>query len=164
MSVKYRDMSVPFTKTELEELKKFYKTLPSYNDKDATISSRDLPAFIEAMRYKSSPEQNLVYQNYWNQNFGGKIPLGKLLLHLQQAHSTSQTFKEMALTFDKNKNGLIDADEFKEVLELLSVYVPATTTLTFDQFIEEADANRDGKVSIQECADWIETHLPTPKV
>ena len=54
--------------------------------------------------------------------------------------------------------------EFDSVLELLLSHEPATSTLTFEQFTEEADTNKDGKVSLQECAEWIERHLPTPAV
>ena len=160
MAEEYRDMSIPHSEKELADLEAFFKTLPTY--KDGEVSNSDLPAFIKKMRYKRSPEQMQVYHNFWETNFGGKIPLDQMFSLVKSIHNTSLVFREVASKVDKNKNGEIDADEFKYVLEVCSGHDPGIKSLTYEQFIREADTNRDGKVSIQECADWIEKHSPAP--
>ena len=162
MGEEYRDMTVPFSEKELADLEAFFKTLPSY--KDGEISSSDLPAFFKEMRFKRSPEELLLCQNFWDKNFGGQISLDNCFALVKSVHKTSHFFREAASTVDKNKNGQIDADEFKDVLEIILTIDPGVKSLTYEQFVQEADTNRDGKVSIQECADWIEKHSPAPAV
>ena len=102
------------------------------------------------MRWRLSPEQIKAYLEYWDKNVDGKMSLDHFLSYLKSLHKTSLLFREIALKFDTNKNGIIDADEFKLLLELMSVQDPTISNLTYEQFIEEADKNRNGTVSIQE--------------
>ena len=83
------------------------------------------------------------------------------MANMKVMHSMSLFFREVALKFDTNKNGLIDKDEFEPLLKLISIQDPAVSNISFEEFVKEADTNLDGKVSIEECVHWIEKHSPT---
>ena len=157
MSEEYRDWTVPLTDSELEDLLKLFKSMPSYENE--AISTKDIPAMVVGMKYERTPEQIAAYQKYWDEKGGGKIPLADALKGFTTVHSTSKYFAETyAAKFDTDGDGFISADEFKPILELMASHDPKIAGISFEEFINEADTNHDGKVSIEECAGWIEKH------
>jgi len=67
--------------------------------------------------------------------------------------------KILAEAYDKDKNGYISRDEFEELLKILVANDPKLKNTSFEEFLVAADANKDGKVSIDECAAWIEKYV-----
>ena len=155
----YRDWTVPLTDSELEDHLKFFKSLPSY--KDEAISTKDFPALIiEGMRYERTPEQIAAYQKYWDEHGGGKFTLTEVTSGLKSIHSTTKYFSTLyAARLDKDGDGFINAEEFKPILELFAIHDPTIAGISYEEFIKQADTNKDGKVSIEECTRWIEKHL-----
>ena len=161
MAGEYRDMSVPYTEKELEELEALFKALPTYRDGAAETS--DMAAICKLMRYERTPEQILAYKHYCDRNFG-KVYLDHFRANMKAIHSMSLFCLNFATRFDTNKNGLIDKEEFEPLLELISIQDPAVANISYEEFVKQADTNVDGKVSIQECANWVEKHSPTRPV
>ena len=158
MSEEYKDWTVPISDSELEHFLNFFKSLPSY--KDEAISTKDFPALIKkGMRYERTPEQILAYQKYWDEKGGGKLTLSEATRALKSVHSTSKYFAQTyAAKFDTDGDGFISADEFKPMLELMASHDPTIAGISFEEFMEQADTNHDGKINIEECAQWIEKH------
>ena len=150
----YRDMSVPYSEEELECVVKIFKSMPTL--KDDSIASTEISALMEAMRYKRTPEQSAAYTKHWDLLFGGRIPLNEWILIFRGIHERKKWFLVAASHLDRDKNGVIDAEEFKYMFELTASHDPSVAGVTYEQFVEEADINHDGQTSIEECADWIE--------
>lgn len=74
-------------------------------------------------------------------------------------HDPSQMAVFHAKKFDKNNDGFIQENEFKDLLEMLGAHNPKVTKKTFADFVVEADTNKDGKVSIEECGNWLRQYL-----
>lgn len=74
-------------------------------------------------------------------------------------HDPSLAAMFHAKKFDKNGDGFIQENEFLSLLELMITHEPKLTGKVFTDFVIEADTNKDGKVSIQECADWIAKYM-----
>ena len=161
MSGEYRDMSIPYTEKELEELEVLFKALPTF--RDGAVETSDMAAICKMMRYERTPEQVLAYKDYWDRAFG-KVYLDHFMANMKVIHSMSLFCRELALRFDTNKNGLIDKEEFEPLLKLISAQDPAVASISYEEFVKEADTNLDGKVSIEECARWVEKHSPTRTV
>lgn len=56
---------------------------------------------------------------------------------------------------DKDKNGFIDADEFKTVVLVLLIHNPNFPKVDYDKFVVEADTDHDGRISIDEAVVWF---------
>ena len=152
----YRDLSIPLSEEELASMVKIFKSMPTFEDD--TISSIDSSAVLKAMDFRRSPEQHSAYEKYWDSHFGGRIPLQEAILIFKSLHEIRKWFRVLAAHFDRNKDGFIDAGEFKDVLELSVTHDPTLAGLTYEQFVKEANVNNDGRVSIEQCADWMENH------
>ena len=150
----YRDMSVPYSEEELASVVEIFKSLPTFEND--SIASTDMAVLIERMRYKRTPEQNAAYKKYWDLLFGGRIPLNIWLLIFKAIHERKKWYLVAATHLDTNKNGFIDPEDFKYMLDLTLAHDPTVAGLTYEQFVQEADLNEDGKVSIEESAEWIE--------
>lgn len=155
----YRDMTIPYTEKELEYLVQFFKSLPSYKNDAASVG--DFPEILKGLKFKRSPEQVQAYQNYWKQLNGGTISLSDFVATVKSLHNRMEVYHQYASRFDTDKDGLIDAEEFKHVWAFFSAHDPTVAGLTYEEFMKEADTNRDGHISIQECAEWIEKRAPS---
>ena len=153
----YKDWSVPLLDSELEGLLKLFRSMPTY--KNGAISTTDFPAVIKGMRYKRTPEQTAALQKFADEKFEGKLTEDHFVTAVTTIHSTTKFFANTyAAKLDKDGDGFISADEFKPILELFATHDPATAGISYEEFISQSDTNKDGKVSIEECARWIEKH------
>ena len=160
MSKEYRDWSIPASESELEDIIALFKSQPSY--KDEAISTEDFPATIKGMRYERTPEQMTAYQKYWDDKGGGKLKLSEFVTAVKSLHSTSKYFANTyAARFDTDGDGFISADEFKPILELFATHDPAIAGISYEEFIQQADTNLDGRVNIEECARGMQKHSPS---
>jgi len=153
-----RDFSIPFSEAELEELKGSFRTMPSYTD-EGHIFTTDVAALCQAMKFERTPEQLTAYKNYYDKNFGGIITLTEFVKSLKALHDIGETTKNCAAVFDKDGNGFISEDEYKEVVKVIQAHDPRLKELSFEQFVMEADTNKDGKVDVEELANWIKDAL-----
>jgi len=89
-------------------------------------------------------------------NYGGKIRLEDAIRYVSTFYNPSLTAHAHAINFALDKDGFISTSEFETILEILRIVYPNSKLpgKTFQQFVKEADSNNDGKVSIDECADW----------
>jgi len=149
-----RDFSKPYTQEELEGLKTMFRDLPTYKP-GGWVKASDIPAIIQGMGYTRTPEQVGAYQAHWEDHYGGVVTLEAFLESASVLHDTAEYAKDYALRFDKNGDGQISAEEFKALINVISKHDPKLEGITFEHFVEEADLDHDGQVSIHECAEWI---------
>ena len=149
--------STPYTKEELEAIRTHFRNMASY--KDNTISSKELPELLEKMDYHRTPEQVAVYIKNWEDRYNEVIPLSEFMAICESFHDTSGIARNRAAVFDKNGDGFISDDEFEEVMQLLLSHDPRLKRTSFEDFVASADTNKDGKVSVDELAVWLEQFL-----
>jgi len=154
--VEYRDMSIPYTEEELQALRELICSLPTY--KDGNVYADDIPAVVKAMRYERTPEQIQAYDKYWRESFGGSMAVDSFIDYARGVHKTHLIAREFVRDMDKDKNGFISANEFACILQCLGSHDPKLKDKTFEDFVKEADTNRDGVVDIEECVKWIEKY------
>jgi len=155
LTPKFRDMSKPWSEEELEDLRTRLKKMPTY--KNGYVSTSDFPAIYRAMNYDLPQNQAEAIIKFADQTYGGKISLEDVIRYASTFYNPSLTARAHAINFDLDKDGFISAPEFEPILEILRVVYPNSKLpgKTFQDFVKEADSNNDGKVSIDECADWI---------
>ena len=66
--------------------------------------------------------------------------------------------RPLLMGFDKNRDGMLSRDEFREAMESLRINL---TTYEIEVLLDTADQNRDGRVSLQEWCDLTEPR-PNP--
>lgn len=147
------DMTKPYTEEELEGVKAIFRSMPSYVER---VSSTDTALLIKRLGWPRSPAQTQAYIDYWNKFFDGVIPLPFLLQICRHLHDSLQLMREAVKECDKDGNGYISKDEFGLLLSYLVIHDPNVKSTPFDQFVKEADTNKDGLVSIDECVAWVE--------
>ena len=155
----YRDMTVPYSEAEIEEVRITFKTRPSYKPEDGgTISVDEVPQILEAMRMERNPEQVQAYKDYWITHFNGRLYLDGVVNILKNVHKNDTYLRSLAQNCDKDGDGLITEEEFADLLNLMTIHDPklAQFKTTFEKFVAEADLNKDGKVSVEECRNWLE--------
>jgi len=151
--IEWRDMSVPYKEEEYEGLLEIFRTMPSY--KDGYILSSDFGDIFNRLRYKRTPEQVEAYVAWWDRAQGGKMYTDQYLEILTTVHTTSRVSKLLSEIIDKNKNGYIDVAEFDYLMTLLSNHDSKLAGKKYEDFVAEADTNKDGRVNTTECAAWI---------
>ncbi|OXA61758.1 putative calcium-binding protein CML20 [Folsomia candida] len=114
------------SKVEVEEAFKKMKTFS--NDE---IDAADVDLLLKTLAYTCTEEQMNAYLK---------------LLTLMKIHVT---------TLDRDKDGFIDESEFKCIVAMLLIHDPSFPTVNYKTFVEEADTNKDGKVSIDEAVEWF---------
>ena len=66
--------------------------------------------------------------------------------------SPADAIKKVFAVFDKDGNGLLEADEIKAMVDVL---FPTASQSVKDAKLKHADANEDGKISMSEFLDTI---------
>jgi len=157
----YRDFSKPYTEEELQEQREMFRALPTF--KDGIIQSTDVPALIVGMRWQRTPEQVAAYEEYVRVGMGGTLTEDSFIDIIQGLRRTSSFMRVLAVDCDKDKDGLISAEDFENILKILIVSDPRLTGKSYADFVEEADTNKDGAVDIEECVAWILEHAPNSR-
>jgi len=151
-----RDMTIPYTEEELEEAKAIFRSMPSYTEQ---ISSKDIPRFHKALGWPSSPAQFQTYINYWDSFYGGVASLSQMIQVLRVIHDSVALMRDRVTACDLDGDGCVDPKEFKLLLKYLMIHDPNVKSTSFETFLEEADTNKDGRVSIEECTEWVQKCL-----
>jgi len=155
----YHDMSVPYTAEEIEAVKKVIEASPTYKPCcGGTIASSEVPMVLQAMRMKANDDQVKAYQGYWDKHFKGRMYCEKMLNIMRNVHQNGTYLRALAENCDQDGNGFISEDELSSLLDMMRIKDPSLTEagMSFENFVKQADANKDGKVSIEECKDWME--------
>ena len=146
----------PFTEEQLENLRiSILPSLPSFRKEDWSISSADIPEMCKRWNWPRTPEQLSAYKAYWDGNFEGRAPFAVLLGILKTCHMAGPWLRGYVKACDKNGDGFIQKDEFELLFKIFELHFPGIKK-TFEDFVAEADSNRDGKVSIDEAVAWHE--------
>jgi len=155
-----RDNSVPFTDEELEHFTSAFRAQPTYrNGPEETIQSKDFPAMWKEMKFVRTPEELSFLKACWDKNVGEVMTLAVFLEGAKVLHEAGGIARVLGKSFDKNGDGFISVDEFEELLKMVAVVDPKLENLTFDVFVKEADSNKDGRVSVAECGNWIDNFV-----
>lgn len=154
------DFKRGLTESQLEEIRRIFKSMPSYTE-DGFIPSLHITELFKRVGYTDrTPEQLAAYKNYCDKLMGGKIILSETLSLFGSTHDAGKIMIEQVAKFDKDGDGFISADEFEILLTSVKTHDPIKMDgITFESFVKEADANKDGKVSLKECQDWLRRHL-----
>jgi len=111
------------------------------------------------MDYPRTEEQIASYETYWEKLFEGRVPLEEWISACRYLHNLRQVAIDRAAAFDTDGDGIISLTEFEEIMKIAIIHAPKLQGLTYGDFVTEADTNKDGKVSIEELAGWMETHV-----
>jgi len=152
----------PYTASQIEAIKQKFRELPTYKNEEyegGYILPPDMPGIAEAMGMERSAEQFEQYKLYWDRNFGGKVPMGQVVGIIENLHDTVATTLFTASVYDKDGNGFIDAEEFEEHQRIMATHDPRLKLASYNDFVKAADANKDGKVSLEEFKNWINACL-----
>jgi len=153
-----RDFSKPFSAAEQEEIKAIFRRMPSYTDADGgSIDLADSVQFAKEIEFERTPEEMATVAQYWEKTTGGHIVTFQSFMGaLTSIHDRVEMAKFFARSADKDGNGFISSEEFEDLLTALRVSNKITLdSISFEDFVKAADTNKDGKISIEECADWI---------
>jgi len=162
----YKPNSEPYTEAELTEILAGLRSLQTYKYEHETgkggfVPSSELPELLRLMKTEPLPEAIQSYSVFWDKYYNGRIYLEALADALRIAHNNEDAVTFMINSADKDKNGFISEDEFGDILKILEHYNTRLTGLnsTFHNFIVEADTDKDGRVSLEECKVWIQNKL-----
>ncbi|OXA46319.1 parvalbumin alpha [Folsomia candida] len=137
------------------EIAEPFRKLPTYDSATDTIKVTDLEGLLQALKFIYTAEQLEQYHNYWTELFDRIIPL-ELLVATFGCHDDHNELMRIHVTaLDADKNGYIDENEFKTLMKVLLLHNPNLPKVDYAQFVKEADANKDGKISIDEAVEWF---------
>ncbi|OXA53721.1 putative calcium-binding protein CML20 [Folsomia candida] len=142
-------------KYERCEVEAAYQKMPTYNKKHKSINITDPEAFQQAIGFIYTEEQFNAYARYFGEHHDGMMTQDLMAASFGAVDDAEELMKIHILAVDKDKNGLIDESEFKSLLSTLLTHNPNFPRVDFDKFVEEADTNRDGVVSIDEAVAWF---------
>ena len=75
--------------------------------------------------------------------------------YLQAEHDPSLLFNEYLITLDRDKDGYVSKEEFELGIETVRIHEPSIRQISYENFVKEADVNKDGKISVAECKEWL---------
>jgi len=165
MSEEYSPLPLTYiySEAEHEAYREGLKKLPTYlPDPDGrgsgSVSTSQMRAALILVKKENTPEQVATYTAWWDKYYNGRIIIDIIVEMLKGIHSNEMFFRVLVKGADLDEDGFISRDEFKGILEILLVHdakLAALEATTFENFVKEADINLDGKVSLEECVNWI---------
>jgi len=153
-----RDPNKPYSEQELNDLKFAFRSLPTHftnTNSEDFIRTSDFPLLLKLTNLDKTPEQLAGYIKFFDDNHGGILPLSDFINNASTQHDSKKMLQAMARAFDKNGDEFISASELSELTKVLRIHDPKMNKIPFEKFLEEADTDNDGKVSIDECDEWI---------
>ena len=132
-----------------------FQALKSYRSEDDAIDAGDFPLWIERVKWDRSETQVQSYVNYINKLLGGRIPWTQLRGYMTTQHNKYELFDQCIDDCDVNRDGLISPEEFIVCFQNLKNHVPSLPEVNFAAALQEADADKDGKLSTGELSAWL---------
>ncbi|OXA48387.1 uncharacterized protein LOC110855326 [Folsomia candida] len=143
-------------KYEAAEVEAAFQKMSTYNPTEKCIKVSDFEEMlVKTLNYASTPEQVATYKAMWAGPFGGVIPLEVFAPIMGAVSDDVELMRIFITAIDKDKNGFIDADEFKTVVLVLLIHNPNFPKVDYDKFVVEADTDHDGRISIDEAVVWF---------
>ncbi|KAG4071972.1 hypothetical protein HA402_006133 [Bradysia odoriphaga] len=144
--------STGYSAEEIEKFRKVFRTMPTYKE---SISSKDLIPFLQSINFVKSPETYQKYIEFIDKVLGGRLPLTEAAKYLQAEHDPSLLLNEYLKSMDRDNDGFVSKEEFEFGMETVRIHDPSVRNISYEKFVKEADANKDGKISVAECKDWL---------
>lgn len=135
------------------EVEVAFKKMPTFTDNKIDLS--DMDAFLKTLGYTCSKEQMDGYKEYIRDSYNGKLVLEDVTAAFAVIDDAKEIMKIHVVAMDKDKNGFIDEAEFKSGVKVLLIHDPSLNKIDYAKFVQEADTNKDGKVSIAEAVEWF---------
>ncbi|XP_037031067.1 calcium-binding protein SPEC 1A-like [Bradysia coprophila] len=145
-----------FSTEEIEKFRKVFRTMPTYNE---SISSKDLVHYFQSTNFIKPMETYQKYIEFSDKVLGGRIPLDQIVKYLQTEHDPSLLLKEYLISMDSDNDGYVSKEEFEFGMETVKMHDPTVRNISYEKFVKEADANKDGKISVSECEDWLKKNI-----
>lgn len=143
-----------------DKVKAVVESLPSY--KDGVFDSADVGIMLAGFGVPNTPQQVARKIKYLNIIFGGKMTLEQILSYMEVYHDANALMQAQMKTIDLDGDGFISMDEYELSLGCLAhlpEFEELEKNLTYAKFVELADANKDGKVSLEEARDFFTKQL-----
>lgn len=144
--------STGYSPEELEKFRKVFRTVPSYEE---SISSKDLIDYLQSIKFIKPIETYQSYVEYVDKILGGRIELTQILKYIRTQHDSRLLMNEYLITFDRDNDGYVSKEEFEFGIETMKIHDPRLKNISYENFLKQADANKDGRVSVSECRDWL---------
>lgn len=148
--------STGFSPEEVEQFRRVFRTMPSYEE---SISSADLTHYFYAINFNKSVDVCKKHTEFVEKILGGRITSTQIMKYLRTEHDPRQLMDEYLKTFDRNNDGYISKEEFEFGIEDIRVHDPRVKHTSYEDFLKQADTNKDGRVSVAECRDWFNKYL-----
>jgi Ca2+-binding EF-hand superfamily protein len=161
--VQIRPFDKVYSEEEINGFKSVWEAVPSYRKDDDSIDINDYGIFLTGIKFPHTAETLEGYMNYLRATTNGRFSFKGFVDIAKVQHDPKEVLKVYAEQFDKDKDGSISPEEFKVGIDTLHRHDPehfsANIIVPFEQFLEEADANHDGKISIEELESWLERNM-----
>jgi len=162
-SVGRGDASYKYSDKEIAAAGAGMKKLATYrmDGGSGSVVSSQLGEVLKLIGKVYSDEQLKIYRPMWDKYNNGRIPVDAFLDKMRVMHDTKGVVQWVVKMADRNHDGFISEDEYQEILGMLAEYDPKTAvaSTSYRNMCAEADANRDGKISLEECGAWIALKL-----
>lgn len=149
-------VSTGYSEEDIEKFRKVFRTVPSYEE---SISSKDLIPYLQSINYIKPLATYQKYIEYADRILGGRFEITQIMKYIRVEHDPCLLMNEYLANFDRNNDGYVSKEEFEFGMETLRVHDPRIRHVSYQNFLKEADANRDGKISVSECKDWLNRNL-----
>ncbi|KAG4075486.1 hypothetical protein HA402_003311 [Bradysia odoriphaga] len=148
--------STGYSTEEIEKFRKVFRTMPSYEE---SIPSKELIPFLQAINYIKPMETYQKYIEYSDKVLGGRFELTQLVKYFEAQHDPRLLMNEYLINFDRDNDGYVSKEEFEFGMQTIRFHDPKVRNISYENFVKEADANKDGKISVSECKDWLNKNL-----
>jgi len=149
----WRDMSVPYTAEELEQVRSDFRSMPTY--KNGFVGVENIPELFKSLRYYRTPSQLKYIHDFWVFIWNGGIMEDVYIPLASQLHLTSVFAQRLTKETDTNRDGFLSEDEFKTVIAYLAQHDGTFSGKTFEDFVVETDINKSGLVDLEKATAWI---------
>jgi len=132
-----------------------FRKCTSFDAEKEIMLSDDIPLLLEGIGYDANSEQIEIYTKWWTQVYGGVLPLDLVCTLFGMADNIPKLLESLVCCCDFDKNGFVSEDEFKASVQFVLVHDPDFPRVNYNEFLQQADKNLDGKVSIAEAVEWF---------